>query len=451
MAWSPTLPASAAPAWKRLADSLAADAAAGVLAPGERLPTHRDLAHRLSLSVGTVTRAYAEAEARGLIEAQVGRGSFVAERVAPETPAGPLDMSRNLPPAGPAAAKLAEAFHRIARRGDLAAHLDYPPPGGVAWHRRAAAGWLRKQCNLETSADRVITTAGAQQAVTAALMTCLGPGDALACEEATFAGLKAQAQQMGWRLIPAAMDDEGMAPEALERAAKGGAKAAYILPVQNPTGRVLGEARRRDLVAVARKLDLVLVEDDLYAPYAAHLGLTPLAMLAPERCFYVTGLSKALAPGLRVGMLTAPAERHGAALDALRAVAFGSPSIGALVAAQWMEDGSADAIFAAVRAETEARCALVRDRLGERVAPSPLSALPHLWLPMDELTAERVAGQALRAGVELTPPRAQVVDGAPVRGLRVCVGGPRSLAETERGAAVIAAAMAQPEAMRDAV
>jgi DNA-binding transcriptional MocR family regulator len=179
--------------------------------------------------------------------------------------------------------------------------------------------------------------------------------------------------------------------------------------------------------------------------------LTPLALLAPERTFFVTGLSKALAPGLRVGMLTAPQDRHGAALDAMRAVAFGSPSIGALVAVQWMEDGTADAIFTAVKAETDARCALVRDRLGDRVAPSRLSALPHLWMPMDELTAERVAGQALRAGVELTPPRAQVVDGAPVRGLRVCVGGPRSLAETERGVEIIAAALAQPEATRDAV
>src|SRR5690348_13818438 len=102
-AWRPSLGNGDGPAYARLATQLAADIEAGVLSSGERLPTQRALADQLGLGLGTVTRAYAEAESRGLIEAVVGRGSFVA--AAREAHAdGPVDLAQNLPPAGPARA-----------------------------------------------------------------------------------------------------------------------------------------------------------------------------------------------------------------------------------------------------------------------------------------------------------------------------------------------------------
>src|ERR1700733_5537101 len=104
--WMPELAGGPEPIYERLITALERDVASGTLPPGSRLPTHRELAHQLKLGVGTVTRAYAEAESRGLITARVGRGSFVAETTTiPPSPgaaqAQSIDLARNTPPGGP--------------------------------------------------------------------------------------------------------------------------------------------------------------------------------------------------------------------------------------------------------------------------------------------------------------------------------------------------------------
>jgi DNA-binding transcriptional MocR family regulator len=139
------------------------------------------------------------------------------------------------------------------------------------------------------------------------------------------------------------------------------------------------------------------------------------------------------------------------AIEALRAFAFGSPGIGALIAGQWLEDGTAQAILREAMALMRTRTTRVRQVLGKAVGASPLSAAPHLWLPMGELAAERVAGRAARRGVALTPPRAQVLEGAAVKGLRVCLGGPADETEFERGLAGVAWALGDEPEGGDAV
>ena len=89
--WRPDIPPGEAPAYQRIVAALAADIQRGALPPGARLPTQRALAHRLGLGIGTVTRAYAEAGLRGLIDGVVGRGSFVA--AAARAPAAVLAAS----------------------------------------------------------------------------------------------------------------------------------------------------------------------------------------------------------------------------------------------------------------------------------------------------------------------------------------------------------------------
>lgn len=449
--WTPALADEGGqPLYEQLIGALARDMEAGALKPGGRLPPQRDLAYALKLSLGTVTRAYAEAERRGLITSHVGRGSFVADRKTPRPLArntsGAIDLARNLPPLGPAARRYPAALAAAARRGDLSDLLDYPPSGGSAGQRRAMAAWLKRLANHETAdPERLILTAGAQQATAVAFGALCRPGAAIIAEEATFAGIKTLAAHMDYRLVAAEMDGEGLTPEALERAAReSGAKAAYVLPVQNPTARVMRAERRAAIVETARRLDLMLVEDDLYAAYAAPLGHPPLAVLAPERVAYVGGLSKSLAPGLRVGCLIPPAGREAAAQEALRAIAFTPPTLTAHIAGRWIETGEAFDIFAEVEAETAARTAMAREQLGDTLEASPLPASPHLWLPMDELAAERLAGRLLRAGVEITPPRAVMLEGAPVRGVRLCVGGAADRAEFGEALEVVRKALAAP-------
>ena len=444
MTWTPTLSPSGGAMHARLTEALAGDIASGALKAGDRLPPQRDLAHRLAVSIGTVTRAYSEAERRGLILGQVGRGSFVAEPSAAAED-GLIDLGRNLPPAGPEVqARLAEGLGRIGR--NAAALVDYAPAGGRPEHRQAMASFLARSANLTANPEDILLTSGAQQGTAVALAAICRPGDAILAEEATFSGLKTLAAHMNYRLIPVAMDSDGMDPASLDRMAEeSGAKAVYVLPVQNPTARVMGAERRRQIISVARRRRLMLVEDDLYSAYALQAGLEPLAAHAPERVVYVTSLSKSRIPGLRVGAVIPP-RADGAArrsLDALRAMTFGAPVLGAALAAEWIRSGVAAEIVAANVSEIGRRAAIASARLGGRIDPAAFRGAPHLWLPMSELDAERVTGRAMRAGLSLTPPRAPYLDGVEVKGLRLCLGGPRDTAELQRGFDLLAAALGE--------
>ena len=443
--WRPDIEAGDGFIHQRIVQALEADIAGGRLGPDARLPTHRRLAEVLGVGVGAVTKAYATAEARGLVTARVGRGSFVARPLERAERTGPIDLARNVPPPAQAEARLAETFSKLRQRGDLTAHLDYPPPAGADSHRRAAATWLGETANWPAlDWRRLILTGGAQQAIAIALSAACRPGAAVIVEGATFTGVKALAQHMDYALIAADMDAEGVTPDALEAAAdRGDARVAYLQPLQNPTARIMGLERRRAIVAAARKRDLILVEDDLYAGYASDLGLPALAVLAPERVFYVSGLSKSLTPGLRVGYCVPPegGDWRDRCLSGLRAIAFGAPSLGPLVATQWMEDGTAADILHAHRADLAARASLALSILGA-AAERPLNpSATHLWLPMSELDAERTASRALRDGVQVTSPTAPLVSGGREHGLRVCLGGAPDLASLEQGLSILTRAL----------
>jgi DNA-binding transcriptional MocR family regulator len=462
-AWSPTLIDGDAPIYERLVDALRADVASGALAAGARLPPQRDLAHRLGVGLGTVTRAYVEAEKAGLVEAHVGRGSFVRGGAASAKPAraatgsgdsGLINLFHNIAPNGPADARLADTLNRLRKRPDLVDHLHYSPSAGMEVQRRAGAAWLERSGGL-TGADwtRLVCTAGAQQALTLAFGAVARPGDTVLCEASTFYGVKALAEHAGYRLKGLAMDAQGLRPDALDEAAATGAyKLLAIQPtLQNPTGRIMSQGRRAQIVAVARKHDLLLIEDDIYAVYAPDAP-SPFAVLAPERTFHVSAVSKSLAPGLRHGFLIAPPGDHmDRVLRAVRALAYAPPAFGGLIATQWIEDGTADAIVAEVVAEMTARLVLAREILGGAIEVPMSASAPHVWLPMSELDAERLAGRALRAGVELTPPSAPIVEPGAVTGVRLCLGAARDREELERGLRIVAAAVSDVDERSRAV
>jgi DNA-binding transcriptional MocR family regulator len=451
--WLPRLSSDDAPLNVRLAAALASDIRSGALAAGVRLPTHRDLAYALRIGVGTVTRAYAEVEASGLITSQVGRGSFVAAPGEAEAAGGVIDLARNLVPPEPAERRLREALVRLGRRGDLVSHLDYAPPAGPTAHRRAGAAWIARTTALETADwTRLMVCPGAQQAMALTFARLCRPGDTILAEAGTFFGVRTLADYAGYRLSGVAMDAEGLDPSALERAAREtGARVLYTMPtLQNPTGRSMGAARRVAIARIARAHDLWIVEDDIYAASALTSEL-PLAALAPERTFYLSSMSKVLAPGLRTGYLLAPDMAHFEALSrGVRATSYAPPAFDSLIATHWIEDGTADAIALEARAEIAARRDLAASILGDALEMGSGGA-PHVWAPMSELAAERLVGRCLRAGVELTPPSAPILAPALISGVRLCLGAPRDRSGLERGLRIIAEALRHTADANDGV
>ncbi len=446
------------PRYVAIADAIEAAMAAGELAPGDRLPAHRPLAFDLGVTVGTIARAYELAARRGLVEGAVGRGTFIraeqdpgarargvgsAEFTAMEAP-GLIPMRANLPaPAGQAAAVTAALEHLLRDPGFRLTVADYTEPGGTAPQRAAMAHWLSRP-GFIVSPDNVVMTAGAQQALATAIAAGTAPGDLILAEALTYRVVAAQCQLMGRRLKPVAIDEGGIVPEAFEDACRTHRPAALVtIPtLQNPTGSVMDETRRKRIAAIARSHGVALIEDDIYG------GLTdapaPLASHAPDTGFYVSSLSKCVAPGLRIGAVVCP-PRHAARIRAAQhAFGQGLPPAMSEVARHLVETGTADTLLASQRKIVRTRNTMAREALGDNLdRANPHS--PHLWLRLPEpwrthafVEAARTRGLAIAADEDFAigaPPAEPHV--------RLALGAPRNDDELEKGIGILAGLLAE--------
>ncbi len=453
--WLPELSSGSAPLYERLVLAMTRDIRDGVLAAGARLPPQRDLAFRLGVSVGSVTRAYAEAERRGLLMAHVGRGSFVRGGLTavPDIPTmghgdlpgrdtdghsgGPIDLRCNTPPPVPLMADLGAALTALMAQGALDPAVHYIQGAGLPHVRAAGARWIERTYGLTFDAENLIQCNGGQHGIALAFSSFCGPGETVLCESTTFYGARMAADHLGLKLRGLPMDEEGLLPEAVDRAAaETGSRLLFTLPtLHNPTTRTMSETRRREIAAVARARDLLILEDDAY--YAYSTRPPQLVSLAPERTLYLASLSKGVCPGFRLAFLSLPPglprERL---MRGIRALGYCPPALGALVFSQWVKDGRIDAIGDAVQAEAAVRWEMARERLGGLIAAPGAERSPHAWLPMGALEAERVTARLLRAGVEITPPDASAVSAEADTGLRLCLGAPRNRGELERALSV---------------
>lgn len=448
--WSPSVGEGAAPLYERIADAIEQDVRAGRLSAGARLPPHRDLAERLAVSVGTVTKAYGEVERRGLISSHVGRGSFVGRyrgaAASQPVDSGSINLAHNIPPLVSSAEHLTEALSRLRRRPDLSMATGYTPPEGFESARRAAADWLRRRHGIESiAADDLIQCNGAQHGMALAFAAACRPGETILCEAASFHGMKSLAEYSGYRLAGVAMDDEGILPADFDRAiTERTARALYIIPtLQNPTTITTSPSRRRQIADIARRRDVLIVEDDAYRPIAApQISLPSFVDLAPEQTIYIATVSKSISPGLRLGFLRLPNLRlRELVLRGIRATGYSLPPLGALVFSQWCEDGVADLIADEILHESRRRVDLARSIFGDLMRPLPAAQSLHIWLPMPALDAERAAGRAGRAGIEMTPADAPIIAADQISGLRVCLGAAPRLDVLERGLRIVARAL----------
>jgi DNA-binding transcriptional MocR family regulator len=453
--WRPAVRAGAEPLYARLVAALERDVATGALAVGTRLPPQRDLAEQLSIGLGTVTRAYAEAERRGLLRARVGQGTFVASP-APTRAAerdSPIDLANNLPPIRAVESRFLELLPQLAQDDAALDLLDYPPADGAERYRQAAAAWLTRTAGFtRVEAGDLVLCAGATQGATLALQSVAAPGDTVLCEAATFFGFKSIAERLRLKLVGVTMDDEGVDPDALERAAaETGARVVLLIPtLHNPTTRACSRARRQTLVELARRRELTIVEDDVYAAYARGTNAAPaLAALAPERCWYINSASKTLAPGLRAGWILPPREGRDTLVRTMRALNASAPLFGHLVFAKLVETGEAFRLLDAVIAEARARTELARRLLGAAMARPAAPQSLHAWLPMPAEQAERVVRVALQDNVRLTPPSSPVVGPGAPTGVRLCLGAPREREVLARALEVVRDAIAIPAGSLD--
>src|SRR5260221_3337210 len=438
----PDLTQHRGPRYRAIADALAADITTGRLATGQRLPTHRDLAYQLHVTVGTVSRAYAEAERRGLIGGEIGRGTFVRARgESGPAPAGlprddEIDFALNAVASGSEAQALADTLAELARDPALGRLLAYLPHVGLLEHRVAAARLLGN-LDVDVSPDRIGLTSGAQHAMVVALTALAHPGDTIACEQLTYAGIKSVTRLLHLRVKPIAMDPEGIRPDAFDAACREtDLRALYICPtLQNPTGVTLSLERRRAIVAIAARHDVRLIEDDVYG-FLTPDAPPPLVALAPERVLYVNGTSKCLAPGLRVAFLVAPPDLVGRVANGVRTTVWMATPLMAEVMRRWVDSGTVMRLVEQKRRIGRERQAAARRILGSAgatIAPTHANAL-HLWMALPEpWTDEAFAAEARRNGVLVTAGTHFAIGRPPLDAVRLALGSPRTTADVEHG------------------
>jgi DNA-binding transcriptional MocR family regulator len=391
----------------RLADLVAADIASGALKPGERLPPQRDFAYERKIAVSTASRVYTELLRRGLVVGEVGRGTFVSGdagrgMAAPGEPRGiRIDLEFNYPLLADQTALIAKSVDGLEKPAALDAALRQATSVGTPAARSVAAAYLSED-GWSPSPEQFVFTGNGRQSIAAALAAVVPAGGRCGVEALTYPFIKGIAARLNISLVPLAMDDGGVRPDAVQKAHREAhLSAIYVQPViHNPLGMTMSPTRRADLLRVVETLDLPIIEDNVYGFLDDE---PPLAALAPDSCLVVDSLSKKLAPGLTLGFIVPPRRLRESVMASVRAGGWTASGFAFAAAQRMMADGTAAELARLKRIDARARQKLAADRLSAFEIHANAKSY-HLWLTLPaHWRSQTFVAAAARRDIALTP------------------------------------------------
>ena len=391
----------------KLANSLATEIADGTLRPGERLPPQRSFAYEHKIAASTASRVYAELLRRGLVVGEVGRGTFIsgdARRgaAAPGEPRGiRIDLEFNYPMLPGQTALIAKSLAGLEKPAALDAALRQATSVGTPAVRSVAATYLA-QGAWSPAPEQLVFTGNGRQSIAAALAATVPPGGRCGVEALTYPFIKGIAARLGISLVPLALDEEGVRPDAVQKAHhESRLSAIYIQPaIQNPLGMTMSSARRADLLRAVEKLQLLIIEDNVYGFLD---GEPPLAALAPATCIVIDSLSKKVAPGLTLGFIVPPQHLRESVMASVRSGGWTASGFAFAAAQRMMGDGTAAELTKLKRLDARARQKLAADRLsGFEIQAN--EKCYHLWLALpSHWRSQTFVVAAARREIALTP------------------------------------------------
>lgn len=411
------------PLFRQLARAIAGAIERGAVANGARLPSERALAEALAIGRGTAVAAYDLLVAAGLLERRPGSGSYVTLLDPVLLPRGRegsalvhrlvqhsahdsdvIDLSISvLRDAG----GLPVASISTGDLGSVTPDTGYTP-WGLPSLRRSIALHIT-EWGLPTDERQVVITTGAQQAISAAAVCWVRPGDTVVVDDPTYPGALAAFRQTGAVIVGTPMDSHGVRVEALRQRLASRPAALYLQStLHSPTGTILGAGRRREIAELVTTNHVPLVEDLALADLAWHDAPPPIAAAIPEASVAVVGsLSKLLWGGFRVGFVRAP---EALALRFARIKAthdLGSSAVSQLLVERLVQAASlaelSERRTEALHVRYEVVAAALRRHLPTWTWREPSGGLS-LWVKVPGSASEAFAQHALRYGVAVAAP-----------------------------------------------
>lgn len=416
--------------YKSIVDDFATRISRGSLRPGTQLPTLRALMRERGIALATASRVYAELEACGLVACEMGRGTFVRDTTLPRglgleqqrLQSGDIDLVFNYPTLPGQDELLREGLRSIASSGDLDALLHSAPQGGRMHERHTMARHLRNR-GLRVPAEQVLIVNGAQQGLAVSVLGLLMPGDILVMDAVTFPGMKILAQQARLDVEALPLSDGKIDLTALAALCKRRpVRAVYVMPsMHNPMGSVMSDVERKKLAQLAVRHRFLIIEDAAYA-FLAEPAPRPVFTYASTQTVYVSGLSKSVASGLRIGMVVAPLALIPALETAIRVSSGNTPSLMVSLACQWIEAGIVDKLEMQKRKDARQRQRLARSILqGCHIRAHPSSY--YLWLMLaDGMRADQCAAALAQQGVMVSTAEAFAAGASAPQALRLALG-----------------------------
>ncbi|EOG1995022.1 PLP-dependent aminotransferase family protein [Klebsiella pneumoniae] len=416
--------------YKAVVDRYAQAIRSGQLPAGSRLPTHRILAAGERISLATATRVYRELEEMGLVSGETGRGTFVRDLSLPPghgvdqqvVAADVVDLNFNYPSLPDQGDALREALRQLAMAGDIDSHLRYQPHAGRLAERDIIARHLTCQ-HFAPDAENVLIVNGAQHGLAVTVMGLLRPGDVVAVDALTYSGFKALAALYHLELAAIPCRPEGPDLQALQTLCQQRrVRAVYTMPtLHNPLGWVLNTGQRQALADLARQHDLLIIEDAAYARLVSRPP-PPVVSYAPERTVYVTGFSKNIATGLRVGVVISPPRYRPEIERAIRATTWNTPTLISSLICAWIEDGTVARFETQKRQDARQRQQVAREVLcGLPVVSHPDSYF--VWLPLgEESRADRLANALMERRISVSTAEPFCVSATIPQALRIALG-----------------------------
>ncbi|MGJ8597488.1 PLP-dependent aminotransferase family protein [Sulfitobacter sp.] len=428
--WMPQVDLAIKPKYKAVVQAIRDAVGSGALGQGAKLPPVRELGWKLGMTPGTVARAYTVLTDEGVLVAEVGRGTFVADAARVEPPLNLMEMdviehltggdnfdvnlfSPHLPNGGQS--KLIRTLLAQIANDPPSGVMHYPSRRGAQPAREAMLHWLRDTDVGPLKESDIVLSHGGQNAIMLIFQTILkGRRPVIFLEELCYPGFRRVATALRADVVPIAMDGDGICADALAAAAERYPEGQIVCTspeVHSPTCGFTPLARRKEIVEVARRFDLQIVEDDCYRIGEAQAP--GYRQLAPERGWYLTSLSKSITPALRIGCAIGPREMTPALHRAAEHGFFGLATPITDLAAALLSHPQLDAVTARTRGGVADYVRAAVNALGSydlhwrEDVPFVWLNLPEGWRASAFCRAAETRGVRVRAAEEFAARHAQ--------------------------------------------